>query len=72
MNKRIFEPSKVNRYGEHGEIPARNRRIYSLNNEWYFLTREYGIFGPYSSLQEARQELRLYMRRLGIVRASIF
>jgi len=72
MNKRIFEPSKVNRYGEQGDIPARNRRIYSLNNEWYFLTREYGIFGPYSSLQEARQELKLYMRRLGIVRASIF
>jgi len=72
MNKRIFEPSKVNRYGEQGDIPPRNRRIYSLNNEWYFLTREYGIFGPYSSLQEARQELKLYMRRLGIVRASIF
>jgi len=71
MNKRIFEPSKINRYGEQGEIPARNRRIYCLNNEWYFLTREYGIFGPYSSFQGARQELKLYMRRLGIVRASI-
>jgi len=67
----MMEPSKLNRHGEQGKIPPRKRRIYSLNNEWYFLTREYGVFGPYSNLAIARQELNLYMRRLGIVRAAV-
>ncbi|NOZ37406.1 MAG: hypothetical protein GXP11_04920 [Gammaproteobacteria bacterium] len=70
MNKHAIEPLKQNRYGEQGDIPARKKRIYNLNNEWYFLTREYGVFGPYNSLLKARQELNLYMRRLGIVRAA--
>ncbi|VAX13997.1 hypothetical protein MNBD_GAMMA24-1460 [hydrothermal vent metagenome] len=71
MNKHVTEPLNQNRYGEQGNIPARKKRIYSLNNEWYFLTREYGVFGPYSSLVKAQQELKLYMRRLGIVRTAI-
>ncbi|HEB56887.1 MAG TPA: hypothetical protein ENI98_11430 [Gammaproteobacteria bacterium] len=71
MNKHTIEPLKANRYGEQGDIPARKKRIYNLNNEWYFLTREYGVFGPYSSLSKTRQELKLYLRRQGIVRAAV-
>ncbi len=71
MNNANFETSTLNRYGEQGQIPLRKKRIYSLNNEWYFLTREYGVFGPYPNLFKARQELKLYLRRLGIVKAVI-
>lgn len=71
MNKIAIQPLKQNRYGERGNIPPRKRRVYSLNNEWYFLTREYGVFGPYRSLLKVRKELKLYMRRQGIVRATV-
>ncbi len=71
MNNLTFETSKSNRYGEQGNVPLRTKRIYSLNNEWYFFTREYGVFGPYNSMLKVRQELKLYMRRLGIVRTAI-
>ncbi|VAX10487.1 hypothetical protein MNBD_GAMMA25-1407 [hydrothermal vent metagenome] len=71
MNQSISQNSNLNRYGEQGNIPQRKKRIYSLNNEWYFLTREYGVFGPYNTVLKARQELALYMRRLGIVRAAV-
>ncbi len=70
MNKHTIEPSKPNRYGEQGHIPARKKRIYNLNNEWYFLTREYGVFGPYNSLSKTQEELTLYLRRLGIVHTA--
>ena len=71
MHRNTTQELNVNRYGEQGDIPPRKNRLYSLNDEWYFLTREYGVYGPYSSLLEARQELKLYMRRLGIVRAAV-
>ena len=70
MNGQLIELSKQNRYGEQGNIPPRNKRIYTLNDEWYFLTREYGVFGPYVNFLTAKQELKLYMRRLGIVRMA--
>ncbi|HFQ13332.1 MAG TPA: hypothetical protein ENK40_00895 [Gammaproteobacteria bacterium] len=60
-----------NRYGEQGPVPARRNRLYSLNGEWYFLTREYGVFGPYPDVLTARGELKLYLRRLGIVRSAV-
>ncbi len=72
MNMQIAELSKKSRYGEQGHIPARKKRIYTLNNEWYFLTREYGVFGPYHNFLTAKQELKLYMRRLGIVRMAAY
>jgi len=71
MNNPQVELSKQNRYGEQGNTPPRNKRIYALNNEWYFLTREYGVFGPYSDFLTAKQELKIYMRRLGIVRMAV-
>ena len=72
MNHPLTKLSKQNRYGERGNIPTRNKRIYALNNEWYFLTREYGVFGPYNDFLTAKQELKLYMRRLGIVRMAAY
>lgn len=70
MNTHILKPLKLNRYGEQGDIPHRERRIYFLNNEWYFRTREYGVFGPYLNLLETKKALNIYLRRLGIVRAA--
>ncbi len=71
MNTHSIKFLTQNRHGEQGDIPSRKIRIYNLNNEWYFLTREYGVFGPYRNLLTARQELKLYMRRLGIMRVAI-
>ena len=66
LNK--FYPNEKIRYSEQGEIPPRKSRIFSQNNEWYFLTRDHGIFGPYSSIYKANDELKLFLRRLGIIK----
>ena len=39
-------------------------RIFRLNNEWYFSSRE-GEHGPYSSEREAAMELETYVRLAG-------
>ena len=68
LNK--FHPNKKNRYGEQREIPPRKSRIFSQDNEWYFLSREYGVFGPYPSIYRANNELKLFLRRLGVIKLA--
>lgn len=71
MKTIVHDHNLQNRYGESGSPPTRTKRIYCENNEWYFHTREYGTYGPYSSFLQAREELSLYLRRLGIVKQAV-
>ena len=66
LNK--FHPNKKKRVTKPGKIPPRKSRIFNQHNEWYFLTREFGVFGPYPSIYTANNELKLFLHRLGIVR----
>ena len=46
-----------NRYGEQSHTPFRTRRLYSVNGQWYFDTREGKQFGPYREHKEAENAL---------------
>ena len=56
------------RNGEHGLVPPRSRRFYFNGQHWFFRTRERITFGPYNTFREAEQNLKLYLRRCGVVR----
>ncbi|MGD8407853.1 MAG: DUF6316 family protein [Thiohalophilus sp.] len=56
------------RNGEQGHIPPRSRRFYFNGEHWFFRTRERITFGPYNTFREAEENLKLYLRRCGIVR----
>ncbi|MCW9025402.1 MAG: DUF6316 family protein [Gammaproteobacteria bacterium] len=72
MKTTAYAANKKNRYGESGKIPVRGQRIFCQNNEWYFHTREYGVYGPYQTIVQAKDELRIYLRRHGIVKLASF
>jgi hypothetical protein len=57
----------TNRYGENGPIPPRRKRIYTDGKNWFFMTRNGGNHGPYTTFTEAKAALKLFMRRSGIV-----
>jgi hypothetical protein len=52
-----------NRYGEQGHPPFRNRRLFSVNAQWYFDTREGKQFGPYQDKNEAEKALALFIAK---------
>ena len=52
---------------ESGSVPPRSRRFYFNGRHWFFRTRERITFGPYDTFGEAEQNLKLYLRRSGIV-----
>jgi len=43
----------MNRTGESGAVPARNKRCFRNGTYWYYSTREGVDIGPFDSLQEA-------------------
>lgn len=51
---------------EDQEDKARFRtdRFFCQDGQWYFTTRENTIKGPYSSREDAQQELMMYLRDL--------
>lgn len=50
-----------NRYGEQSHTPFRSRRLYSVNGQWYFTTREGIQFGPYQNQNEAAKVLAVFV-----------
>ena len=68
MAQNSLADGKMNRYGESGGIPARQKRVYLKNKQWYFMTRSSIEYGPFDNLTEAKRELALYLRRSGVVR----
>lgn len=69
--KSTREYTGPHRNGENGTIPPRGRRFYFNGNSWFFHTRERITFGPYASFREAEENLKLYLRRCGVVRYQL-
>jgi len=59
------------RNGEDGTIPPRGRRFYFNGSSWFFHTRERVTFGPYNTFREAEENLKIYLRRCGVVRYQL-
>jgi len=59
------------RRGESGPIPVRKRRFINFGKDWYFVTRNGKRHGPFTYLTTAESELKLFLRRCGIVRTTI-
>ncbi len=59
------------RQGESGIVPDRRSRLYCRDGEWYFRAREAPDQGPFSSYVKAKESLRLFLRRSGIVKIAI-
>ena len=55
------------RQGEQSSIPHRSKRYFTDNAAWYFNTREDKPQGPFKNLAEAKQGLKTYLRRCGII-----
>jgi len=55
------------RNGESGPVPSRSRRFHFNGRHWFFRTRERITFGPYDSFRDTENNLKLYLRRCGVV-----
>jgi hypothetical protein len=51
------------RGGEESKSWFRSDRMLHVNENWYFVTRENTQEGPFSSRNEAENELTLYIRQ---------
>ena len=58
------------REGESLEAWLRSSRFYSLKDSWYFSTREGVEFGPFSSQNEATEELKVFIHDLNNTRKA--
>jgi hypothetical protein len=50
-----------NRIGEQSHTAFRSRRLYSVNGQWYFDTREGKQFGPYQDQNETEKALAIFV-----------
>lgn len=71
MEQATRQVQAVNRKGEQGPVPPRNKRIYMKNKQWYFMTRNGMEHGPFQNLTEAKKDLALFLRRSGVVRFKV-
>lgn len=49
------------RTGENGLLPFRTRRVFNVGTEWFFAVREGKDCGPFENMQDAENELNLYL-----------
>lgn len=52
------------RSGETDKSWFRCERITHVNDQWFFITREYTEEGPFTSKHDAEMELLLYIRHM--------
>lgn len=62
---------KHRRGEESSHIPFRTGRIYYVNDQWFFCTREGHDEGPYPSRDEAEAALAMYIRDTNTMRDKI-
>lgn len=55
------------RQGEAQTIPMRSKRYFTVEAAWYFNTREDIVQGPFKNLGAAKEGLKTYLRRCGII-----
>ena len=53
----------ANRYGEVSHTPFRSQRLFSVNGQWYFDTREGEQIGPYHDHNEVNKALAVFIAR---------
>jgi len=53
---------KANRNGETGKPPHRSSRIFTMEQQWYFSTREGTDIGPFNSRLEANNGLQDFIQ----------
>ncbi len=53
------------RRGEKRQVRFRSDRMFVVDNQWYFSTREGEERGPYATREEAEAELLRYLYRIG-------
>jgi len=49
------------RTGENGLLPFRTHRVFNVGTEWFFAVREGKDCGPFKNMQDAENELNLYL-----------
>lgn len=59
------------RRGENEAYPFRTGRLFCINNEWFFATREGRDKGPYEGRAAAEAAVRLYLSKLGLSEAEL-
>ncbi len=62
---------KINRQGEKGQPPPRSTRIFNMDNDWYFSTREGADIGPFDSRDEADQGLENFLKFLELANQQV-
>jgi len=55
------------RQGEELAVPTRSKRYFTVEASWYFNTREDQAQGPFKNLGAAKDGLKTYLRRCGII-----
>jgi len=59
------------RKGESGVIPFRSGRFFSIENKWYFSSREGIDHGPYDSKHDAEVNLDCFINNIMRVEQSL-
>ncbi|GAB1264663.1 hypothetical protein NBRC116493_05070 [Aurantivibrio infirmus] len=61
--KQITTPSQTIqcRQNEEAKVWYRSRRFFTINNEWFFSTRENMDIGPFESEEQARSGMQLFV-----------
>jgi len=62
---------KPNRKDEIGKLPHRSSRIFHMNNQWYFNTREGVDIGPFHSRNEALTNLQDFLEFIQLANKKI-
>lgn len=56
----------ANRAGEFGPVPDRSNRFFSVEDTWYFNTREGAPIGPFGSRREAVRGLSDFLEFMAL------
>jgi len=60
-----FRKLAMRRAGEGSQRHFRSDRVYQAEGGWYCLTREAGALGPFSTQEDASEQLDAYISTMG-------
>jgi len=55
---------KIRRHGERDTVHFRSGRVFCVDNDWYYSTREGEDIGPFPTKAEAEAALALFLKEL--------
>lgn len=62
---------ELNRKGEIGSPPPRGSRVFLMEDDWYFATREGPNIGPYDSRAEADSNLQNFIEFIQLAKPPV-